>query len=86
MLLSSTIPFYHTCLLEPFASYIGTDVYIHNPDNINNCERATEEVHNYMVLVLQQYGIVLVNIRENKQNKAVHTVSMKALVTKTQIH
>ena len=47
---------------DPFDSYVGTDGCIHNPENINNCERVTEEARYSMVLLLQQYGLVLVNM------------------------
>jgi len=40
-----------------------TDVCTHNPGNINNCERVTEEAYYSMVLLIQQYGHVLVNMR-----------------------
>jgi hypothetical protein len=45
-----------------FGSYVGTDVCVYNPENINNCERVTEEARFSMVLLLQQYGLVLVNM------------------------
>ena len=47
---------------DHIGSYIVKDVCIHNPENINNCESVTEESHYCVVLLLQQYGLVLVNI------------------------
>jgi hypothetical protein len=49
---------------DPFGSYVGTDVCIHNPENINNCECVTDEARysTVVVLLLQQYGLVLVNM------------------------
>jgi len=35
----------------PLGSYIVADVCIHNPDNINNCERVPEEAHYCMLLL-----------------------------------
>jgi len=38
------------------------DVCIHAPENnINSCEFVMEEVHYQKFLVLQQYGLILVN-------------------------
>jgi len=48
---------------DPFASYIVTDVCIHNTGYINNCELIPEEAHYSMVLSLQ-YGLGLVNLCE----------------------
>ena len=42
-------------------SYIVKDVCIHNPENINNWEPVTKETH-YCMVLLQQYGLVLVII------------------------
>jgi len=41
-----------------------TGVCIHNPGNIYNCERVTEEAYYSMVLLLPQYGHVIVNMRD----------------------
>jgi len=38
------------------------DVCIHNPDNINSCQLVPEEAHYCVVVLLQQYGLVLVNL------------------------
>ena len=43
-------------------SYIDKDVRIHSPENYSNWVRRTEEAHHCMVLLLQQYGPVLVNV------------------------
>jgi len=43
-------------------SYIDKDVHIHSPENYSNWVRGTEEAHHCMVLLLQQYGLVLVSI------------------------
>jgi hypothetical protein len=37
-------------------------VCIHNPENVNNWRGITEEVYYCIVLLLQQYGVVLVEI------------------------
>jgi hypothetical protein len=38
------------------------DVYIYAPENnISSCELVLEEVHYQKFLVLQQYGLILVN-------------------------
>jgi len=42
--------FYRTI---PFGSYIVAGVCIHNPDNINSCERVPEEARYCMALLLQ---------------------------------
>ena len=47
---------------DPVGSYIVTDDCIHNPENINNWECVIEESHYSMVLLLHQFGVVLVNI------------------------
>ena len=44
-----------------FGSCIVADICLHNQDNINNYEIVPEEAQYCMVLVLQQYGPVLVN-------------------------
>jgi hypothetical protein len=46
----------------PLDHILLTDVCIHNPGNINNCERVTEEAYYSMVLLLHQYAHVLVNV------------------------
>jgi len=47
---------------EHVASHIVTDVCIHNPENINNCECVKQKDHCCRVLLLQQYLLALVNI------------------------
>ena len=47
---------------DPFGPYIVTDVCVHNPENINNCEGVTEEAHYCLVLLLQQYGLHLFGV------------------------
>ena len=47
---------------DHIGSYIVKDVCIHNPENINNLEHVTKEAHYCVVLLLQQYGLVLVKI------------------------
>jgi len=37
------------------------DVYIHALENINSCEFVLEDVHYQKFLVLEQYGLILVN-------------------------
>jgi hypothetical protein len=46
---------------DPFGPYTVTDVCIHNPENINNCELVTGGAH-YCMMLLQQYELVLANI------------------------
>jgi hypothetical protein len=41
--------------------YTVTDVCIHNPEQINNCQGISQEAH-YCMLLFQQYGLVLVNM------------------------
>jgi len=36
---------------------------MHNPENKNTCELVSEEAHSYMLLLSQQYGLGLVNLR-----------------------
>jgi len=43
-----------------FGSHIVADVCKHNPAIVNNCERVTED--HYCLMLLQQYGLVLVNL------------------------
>ena len=47
---------------HPVRSYIVANVCTHNPDNMNNYEPVTEEAY-YCVLLLQQYALKLVNLR-----------------------
>ena len=47
---------------DHIGSYIVKDVCIHNQENINNWESVTEQSHYCMLLLLQQYGLVLVII------------------------
>jgi len=47
---------------DPFGSYIGTDVSIKDPENINSYKHVTEEACCCVVVLLQQYGLVLVNM------------------------
>jgi len=47
---------------DPSGSYFVTLVCIYTTESINNYERVTEEARYSMVLLLQQYGLVLVNI------------------------
>ena len=44
---------------DHIGSYIVKNVCLHNPENINNWE---QDAHYCMLLLLQQYGLVLVNI------------------------
>jgi hypothetical protein len=46
---------------DHIGSYIVKDVCVHNPKNVNNWEGITEESH-YCVVLLEQYGLVLVYI------------------------
>jgi hypothetical protein len=41
--------------------YNVAGVCVHKPENINICERVTEEAH-YCLIFLQQYGPVFVNL------------------------
>jgi len=47
---------------DAFGSYTVTDVCIHNSENINICKLVPKEAHYYMVLLLQQYGLVVANL------------------------
>jgi len=51
---------YGSARLDPFGSYVVTQVCIHNPEtNKNNCKLVPEEAHNCTsMLLLQQYGLV----------------------------
>ena len=46
---------------DPNGSYIVADVCIYNPYNINNYKFLPEEADYCIVLLLQQYGLMLVN-------------------------
>lgn len=46
---------------DPNGSYIVADVGIYNPDNINNYKFLPNEADYCIVLLLQQYGPMLVN-------------------------
>jgi len=48
---------------DPAGSHIVVDVCLHNPENINNYELVPEEAHYCLVLLLQQFGLKLVNSR-----------------------
>jgi hypothetical protein len=48
---------------DPVGSYIVAVVYIPNPDNIKNYKFVPEEADYYMVFLLQQCGLTLVNSR-----------------------
>ena len=52
---------YPSARQDSFGSYIGADVCLHSPESVNSCECETEEGLCYVVL-LQQYGLVLVNM------------------------
>jgi hypothetical protein len=43
-------------------SYTVTVVCMHNSENINICKLVPKEAHYCMVLLLQQYGLVIVNL------------------------
>jgi hypothetical protein len=47
---------------DHIGSYIVKGVCIHNPENIKNWERVPKEPHYYVVLLLQQYVLVLIKI------------------------
>ena len=47
---------------DPIGSYIVKDVCIHNPENMNDWEYITKKTQYCVVLLLQQYGLVLVII------------------------
>jgi hypothetical protein len=44
----------------PVSAYIDTDVSIHNPENINNCELVPKEARFCMLILSQKYGLGLV--------------------------
>jgi len=47
---------------DPFGSYIVADDCVRNPENnINNCKLVPQEAHYWMVLLLQQYRLILFN-------------------------
>jgi hypothetical protein len=47
---------------DPAGSQIAADVCIHNPENINIYEPVPEGAHYSLVVLLQQYGLKLVNL------------------------
>jgi hypothetical protein len=52
---------------DPVQSYIVTDVCIYNPENTNNWKYITERgLYCMMVLLLQQYWLELVNMRNSE--------------------
>jgi len=53
---------YASPVREPVGSHMVTDVFTHNPVNINKCEHITEKAHYCSVLLLQQYLLALVNM------------------------
>jgi hypothetical protein len=53
---------YASALRDPSGPYFVTDVCIHTTENINNRECVTKEARYCMVLLLQQHGLVLVNM------------------------
>jgi len=52
---------YDACRVRA-GSYNVTDICMHNPENINNCELVPEAAHCCMLLLSQQYGLGLVNL------------------------
>jgi hypothetical protein len=46
---------------DPFGTYIGRDICTHNTDSINNYDPVSDVVHCCMLLLLEQYGLCLLN-------------------------
>jgi hypothetical protein len=52
---------YDVCRVRA-GSYNVTDICLHNPENMNNCEFVPEDAHSCMLLLSQQYGLGLGNL------------------------